>query len=239
VKKVSSSKVVAIILARGGSKGIPGKNIKPFCGKPLLWWTLEQLHRAGPESLHSVWVSSDSPAIQEVALDCGARAIERPSELSGDKATGESGLFHALCVLAGRGICPDVVLTGNATSPLRKWTDFSDALQQFQVGDYDSMFSGVPARDLCLWSQTPQGLSCDSYDRSNPNRRRQDTFGQRWVENGSIYLFRPEVLERTGTRFGDTIGIYEMEPWQIPELDEPADWNLCESLMQAHLEGKL
>lgn len=230
---LSDKKIVALVLAREGSKGIPGKNLVPFCGKPLLWWTLEQLHQC-PE-INSVWVSSDWKELQDKAIGCDCHIIERPSEISGDSATGESAFVHALPVIAKYTGRPDIVLSPNVTSPLRRPTDFSNAIRLFEAGGYDSMFSGVPARDLCLWSRTAQGLHSDSYDMADPNRRRQDTFGLRWIENGSFYLFKPEVLDLGGVRFGSKIGIYEMEPWQIPEIDEPSDLTLCESLMRAYL----
>src|SRR3990172_8734101 len=88
---------VVIILARGGSKGIPRKNIIDFCGKPLMAWTIEQCLAA--RGVDSVWVSSDSEEILDVGSAYGAYPIQRPEELSGDMATSESGWLHALEVI--------------------------------------------------------------------------------------------------------------------------------------------
>ena len=89
-------KICAVILARGGSKGIPNKNIIDFCGKPLLSWTIEHCRDGGVDS---IYVSSDSDKILEVGEEYGAVSIKRPEEISGDTATSESGWLHALEVI--------------------------------------------------------------------------------------------------------------------------------------------
>ena len=85
---------VAIIPARGGSKGIPGKNTILVAGKPLLAWSIEHALRSA--EIHSVWVTSDSPEILDIANTYGARTILRPADISGDKATSEEAWIHAL-----------------------------------------------------------------------------------------------------------------------------------------------
>ena len=86
--------VSAIILARGGSKGIPNKNIIDFCGKPLIAWTIEQC--LSSKHISEVWVSSDSQEILEVVKEYGAKTIKRPDDISGDFATSESAWLHAI-----------------------------------------------------------------------------------------------------------------------------------------------
>ena len=233
----NTSRIVAIVLARGGSKGIPGKNLIQFCGKPLLQWTLEQLKQV--KALHSIWVSSDSDTILQLAGSLGCGMIRRSGELAGDRATSESGWNHALDVIEDQIDDVDLILAPQATSPLRLPSDFDLAIRAFDEGGYDSMFSASPARDLCLWSRNGKELLCESYDRENPVRRRQETFGERWIENGSFYLFRPEVLLGTGTRFGASVGIFPMAVWKMFEIDDAEDLVICESLMKAHLEGRL
>ena len=86
-------KITAIILARGGSKGIPNKNILNFCGKPLISWTIENCFNAG---INSVWVSSDSEEILEISKNSGAQVLKRPNDLSNDNSTSEEGWLHAI-----------------------------------------------------------------------------------------------------------------------------------------------
>ncbi len=244
-KENSSKKVVAIVLARGGSKGIPGKNLVPFCGKPLLQWTLEQLQ--GVPELHSIWVSSDDARILTLAVLLKCHPILRPPGISGDAATSESGWSHALDTIEREIGNVDLIVGVQATSPIRDSSDISNAIRAFYARGYDSLFSAVPARDLCLWkmcgidngTSVDQVLCCDSYDKTNPYRRRQDSFGERWIENGSFYLFTPMVLRKTGTRFGNDIGVYPMSYFKMFEIDEPEDLKLCEVVMQAHLNGRL
>ncbi len=137
---------VAIILARGGSKGIPGKNIIDFCGKPLIVWTIEQMQKT--KGINSIWVSSDSEKILSVSETFGAEIIHRPAEISGDAATSESGLLHALEYIENRVGCVDIVIAPQVTSPLREPADIERGLRDFQEQKCDSMFSCSIVEDL-------------------------------------------------------------------------------------------
>lgn len=222
---------VAILLARGGSKGIPGKNLIDFCGRPLLSWSIEHCMRAA--GVDSVWVSSDSADILACAKAEGARPIERPAELSGDAATSESGWLHALEVIEGGGTRVDLVVAPQVTSPLREPSDIERGLAVFAAGGVDSLFSASPAEDLCLWEQRPSGWESLNYDWRN-RKRRQD-HPRQYVENGSFYVFPPSVVRRHHNRFGDRIGIVEMEPWKMFEIDSHLSLRICAALMKEFL----
>jgi CMP-N,N'-diacetyllegionaminic acid synthase len=232
------SNTVAVVLARGGSKGIPGKNIIRFCRSPLLQWTVGQLQYT--KEINSIWVSSDSDEILTLASILKCKTIKRPANLSGDRATSEEGLLHALEIIervSGKEV--DVLVHPQVTSPIRHIDDFSKAIALFKSGGFDSMFSASPAKDLCLWSRQKEALQCESYNKNNPNRRRQETFGERYIENGSFYIMKPEVLKKTGVRFGNNVGVYLMKFWEMFEIDEPEDLNLCEVIFQAFMENRL
>src|SRR5689334_18610672 len=110
--------VVAIIPARGGSKGIPGKNLRLVGGQPLVAWSIQ--HARSTSAITRVFVSTDSPEIGDVALAHGAEVIQRPAEISGDTASSESCLVHALDVIkAADGTEPDLVVLLQPTSPIR------------------------------------------------------------------------------------------------------------------------
>ena len=141
--------VECIILARGGSKGIPGKNIIDFCGKPLLAWTIEQCIQA--ESISTVWVSSDDKKILSVAKSYGADLIERPKSISGDLASSEEGWVHAIDCLEQKGYVPDVVFAPQVTSPLRESSDIDRAVARFTDENLDSLFSASVADDFYFW----------------------------------------------------------------------------------------
>ena len=227
--------VVAIVLARGGSKGIPHKNLMNFCGKPLLQWTLEQLLCSF--MVHHIYVSSDDSDILDLAWRMGVQCIERPDHLCTDEATSESGWIHAL-ESATEYEPVDMILAPQPTSPIRRSGTFGDAIRYAMDHRYDSLFSASPAKDLCLWYNTTDQMKGISYDPASMERRRQ-TMPEMWIENGSFYVFTPEILRKRGLRFGENPGIYRMRPWEMFEIDEPDDIPICEVIMQAMLEGRL
>jgi N-acylneuraminate cytidylyltransferase len=220
-------KSVAIILARGGSKGIHQKNIINFCGKPLLAWTIEHCLDGGVDL---VYVSSDADEILATGKKYGAHSIKRPEELSSDEATSESGWLHALEVIENIKGKMDWILAPQVTSPLRTSTDIRRGLDVAASGKYDSLFSCSIAEDLFFWEDRAGSLESINYDWHN-RKRRQDIPGQ-FIENGSFYLFRPEVLRQNNNRFGGKIGVVEMEFWKMFEIDSREDLRMCWALMK-------
>jgi N-acylneuraminate cytidylyltransferase len=218
-------KRVAIIPARGGSKGLPQKNIYPVAGRPLLAWSVQQALDA--ELVDRVFVSTDDPCIARVALDAGAEVIERPAELAGDRSTSESALLHALEVLeCERSIPVGLVVFLQATSPLRKPGDIDRAIRRFGEEGADSLISVTRLDDLTLWEQRVHGWESVNFDWRNRGMR-QDRAVQ-YIENGSIYLFTPEVLKSSGNRIGPKLAVYEMEFWQTWEIDTLEEIDLIE-----------
>ena len=223
--------VVAIILARGGSKGIPGKNIIDFCGKPLIVWTIEQLQKT--RGINSIWVSSDSEEILFISQAYGAEIIHRPAEISGDAATSESGWLHALDYIENKIGCVDLVVAPQVTSPLRESTDIERGLSDFYKQECDSMFSCSIVKGLFFWERAQNGtLKSINYDYKN-RKRRQDIFKQ-YIENGSFFIFKPEILRKFNNRLGGKIGVTEMEFWKMFQIDEPSDIKLCQVIMRGY-----
>ncbi len=223
--------IVAIILARGGSKGIPNKNIIDFCGKPLIVWTIEQLKQS--RGINSIWVSSDSEEILSISRNCGVKIICRPDGISSDSATSESGWIHALGYIENKVGCVDLVVASQVTSPLREPSDIERGIYDFQEQKCDSMFSCSIVEDLFFWGKMPDGkLRSINYDYRN-RKRRQD-ISQQYIENGSFYLFRPEVLRKFNNRFGGKIGVTKMEFWKMFQIDEPSDIKLCQVIMRGY-----
>ena len=210
-------RVDAIILARGGSKGIPRKNIIDFCGKPLIAWTIEQCLQAN--AINSVWVSSDDEHILSIAKKYGAQLIKRPDNISDDKASSESGWLHAIDYLETNGIKTDLILAPQVTSPLRMSSDIERAIDKFIIEDLDSLFSASMADDLYFWEKNTEGvLNSVNYDFNN-RKRRQD-FHEQIIENGSFYLFKQSILRSENNRFGGKIGCVKMAFWQMFEIDK-------------------
>lgn len=220
--------IVAIVLARGGSKGIPKKNIIDFCGKPLMAWTIENCIRGGATS---VWVSSDSDEILSVGEAFGACSIKRPDDIAGDFATSESAWLHAIDYIESElGNTIDWVLAPQVTSPLREAADVRKGIELAANTDCDSFFSCSIAEDLFFWENKNGQLDSVNYDWRN-RKRRQD-IPKQYIENGSFYLFKPEVLRQNNNRFGQKIGVVEMEFWKMFEIDSMDDLRMCSALMK-------
>lgn len=228
---------IAVVLARGGSKGIHGKNIKSFCGTPLIVWTLEQLVNSGAVGSNSIYVSSDDDQILDLAAESGVQTIKRPDGISGDESTSESGWIHAINLIESHGKKVDLVIAPQVTSPVREPSDFSRAVDEFVAGNWDSMFSATYAVGLYMWTKLYDGsLRCEGYDYTNPHRRRQDMHGVRYIENGSFYLFTPDTIRASGTRFGRKVGAFDMPRWKSFEIDDLGDFEFCELIAKHYLK---
>ena len=220
----------SIIPARGGSKGVRNKNIIDFCGKPLIAWTVEQC--LSSKYVSHVWVTSNSQEILDVAEKYGAKTIRRPDDISGDLASSESAWMHAIEVIQ-KDTEVDLVLAPQVTSPLREVKDIDNAIELFQKEKYDSMFSASMAEDLFFWEESSTGVDSVNYDYKN-RKRRQD-FKEQIIENGSFYLFKPEVIQSNDNRFGGKVGFSKMEFWKMFEIDNAEDLRMCSALMKEFL----
>jgi CMP-N,N'-diacetyllegionaminic acid synthase len=227
---------VAVILARGGSQGIPRKNLSDFCGKPLLAWSIEQAHAA--KGIDSVWVSSDDDEILTVAEDFGAQSISRPPAIADSVATSESGWLHALDTLEAQGVAVDRYVAPQCTSPVRTAGDFDGALTLFDAEALDSMFSATSIPDFNIWRPDSSG-TLDSYTYDYRRRERRQEKGEQFLENGSFWIFKPNVLREFDNRMGGKIGMWRMEFWKSFQIDEPEDLRFCEILMRAYLSREL
>ena len=226
-------KVVVIILARSGSKGLPKKNIIDFCGKPLLYWTIKQCKEAG---INQIFVSSDSDEILNLAEVYGVNLIERPASLSSDTSTSESGWLHAVKYIEKNFCYYDWILAPQVTSPLRSVDDIKNGIHKAASRNYDSLFSCSPVEDLFLWEKKQSEFKSINYDWQN-RKRRQDIDIQ-YIENGSFYLFRPEIIHKFNNRFGGRIGVVEMEFWKMFEIDSNDDLRMCSALMNEFILSK-
>ncbi len=225
-------KITAIILARGGSKGIPNKNILNFCGKPLISWTIENCFNAG---INSVWVSSDSEEILEISKNSGAQVLKRPNELSNDNSTSEEGWLHAINHIESfQNSKIDFVFAPQVTSPLREASDITKAIKIIDEQKLDSLFSSSVVEDLFFWEKDSSGtLESVNYDWKN-RKRRQD-ISEKFIENGSFYFFKPEILKNNNNRLGGNIGLVKMEFWKMFEIDNKQDFRMCSALMKEFL----
>ena len=230
------SYTVAIIPARSGSKGIPGKNLIDLCGKPLLAWSILQAKEA--KNIDSVWVTSDGEDILEVAKKYGAEAIKRPIDISGDTASSESAWLHALDYIEEQTHNKiDTVVGMQATSPMRESNDLDDALEIYSQEKFDSLLSVSKIEDFFVWEETDKGEFVSvNYDYKN--RKPRQMIKEQYRENGSFYVFTPELMRNSGNRLGGKIGKYVMDFYKMFQIDSKEDIRICEVLMHGyHLDG--
>lgn len=224
-------KCVAIIPARAGSKGIINKNIIDFCNKPLIGWSIEQAKKS--KCIDEVYVSTDGEDIADVSKQFGAKVIWRPKEIANDIASSEEALIHAMDVIEKYDTVNRVVFL-QATSPIRKRDDIDNAMSVFKRGNYDSLFSMSVLEDYCIWREENGHINSWSYDYRSRGRRQERE--KMYLENGSIYIFTPELLRKNKNRLGGKIGTYEMPFNQSYEIDSVEDILTCEFFMKKCLE---
>jgi N-acylneuraminate cytidylyltransferase len=223
---------IALIPARGGSKGIPAKNLQRVGGLPLVVRSVQAARSAS--RLHGVWVSSDDPTIGEHAEAAGAGWLRRPGTLSGDRASSESALTHALGLLAERGPLPPLFVFLQCTSPFTTGTEIDAVVAALQGSAANMAFSVVPWHGF-LWRADDHGYGIGvNHDAHQPRQRRQDLCPT-FLETGAIYAMRTEAFLQAGSRFLQPTLPVPLEGY-APEIDTPADLALCE-LLAPLLEG--
>ena len=212
-------KIVAIIPARGGSKGIPNKNVKNFYGKPLMTWTIEQALNS--KLIQETYITSDSHQILSIADDIGVQTILRPKELSDDGASSESAILHALDSIKNQ---PDLIVFLQVTSPLRKKDDIDCAIQKLFDDKADSLLSLCSSKEF-IWEKSDKRYLPITYDMTNRCDHRN--LKSIYYENGSIYIFKPEILKKYNNRLGGKISAYIMESWQKADIDDQDSFDYC------------
>jgi len=224
-----SRNTVAVIPARGGSKGIPGKNLKPFLGLPLVAHSIRAALAA--ETVDEVIVSSDDDAILEAATAHGAVGLKRPAGISGDEASSESVLLHAVEAHAGCGAAETLVML-QCTSPLTTAAEIDLVVSARLRLAADTAFSVVEVHAF-LWRIAPDGTGIGvNHDASKPRQRRQDR-PEEFRETGAIYAFDKTGFCGAGQRFfGRSVPVVLPEATEI-DLDTPRDWIALEAFARA------
>ena len=223
-------KTLAVIAARGGSKGIPHKNLLDLCGKPLIAWTVEQARAA--QGVDVVAVSSDSDKILQAAEAAGAVGVRRPDDISGDLASSESAWLHALNAIDEQMGRFERIVALQATSPIREPDDIEKALATFDREHLDSLLSVCEVEDYFNWRIGQNGPEPINYDYHN--RRMRQQIEKRYLENGSFYVLIPSLLREQNNRLGGKIGFHLMERHKMFQIDRPEDVKLCGAIMRSY-----
>lgn len=215
---------VAIIPARGGSKGITDKNLQPVHGVPLVVRAIRTARDC--LTIDEVVVSTDSERIARVAENNGARVITRPDDLSGDEASSESALLHAIDQLPEA----EHVVFIQCTSPFIDPRDVDRAVRMVSAGDADCAFSGLEDHGF-RWEETTEGFQPLGHEKST-RPRRQD-LPPRVVETGAFYVFRAQGLKDSGSRFHGRVGCVRVGRREALEIDSLEDLSLARELAMA------
>lgn len=224
--------VLGIVPARSGSKGVPGKNIRPIAGRPLLEYTA----RAAGESrvIDRLVLSTDSEEIADAGRRAGLEVpFLRPAALAGDDTPMLPVLRHAIDTLAAGGWEPEIVVLLQPTSPLRRPEHIRDAVARLRETGADSVVTVV---------EVPRHLSPDYVMRIDEGvlrpflpegariTRRQDA-RPAYSREGTVYAFRRATLDRFGNIYGDDCRPLIIDPAESLSIDSPADWDAAERLL--------
>ena len=195
-----------------------------IAGKPLLSHTVA--HALGANAVDRVYVSTDDAEISEIAVNAGALVIDRPIELSDDEATTEQALEHALHVMEEQdGIDPEIVVLLQCTSPIREPEDIDSAVSMVSSSSFDSVLSVSRSHRFIWRSEDGQAIPVN-YDPLYRPRRQKMT--REFVENGSLYVFKPKGFRESGSRLHGKIGMHVMGPSSSIEIDSQRDFEFCE-----------
>lgn len=219
---------IAFIPVRGGSKSIPLKNIKNFCGQPLVYWNIMALENTS--EVDEIIVATDSEEIIKTVEGFNfskTKIYRRSKENARDTSSTESVMLEYLNQSTINN--DDIFLLVQATSPLTHTKDFSSALELYKNSEYNSLVTGVRFKRF-FWNN--DGTS-KNYDYKN-RPRRQDFQGE-FMENGAFYISKIGNILRDQNRLSGKIALFEMEEFTSFEIDEPDDWVIAEQLMKKHI----
>lgn len=219
----------AIIPARGGSKGIPQKNIRSFAGRPLLAWAITAVQQA--PSINRLFVSTDDPQIAEIARQWGAEIIHRPPELATDTASSESALLHALQEWQAQEIpWPEQLLFVQCTSPLLVADEIEGLVHLVAEEGYDTAVTMIPFHHF-LWQETPTG-SHQGINHDERTRLRRQERAPEFLEIGAAYVMKTAGFWHAQHRFFGRIGRLIIPSYKATELDSPEDWLIAEQFLR-------
>lgn len=232
-----------LIPARGGSKGLPGKNIRPLLGKPLVAWTIATAIEAAKRQPGRVVVSTDDEAIAAIARDAGAEVpFMRPAELATDDATSMDVVLHALDFFADKNEHFDLVCMLEATSPQRDANDVIGAMELLLATRDAESIVGVCRTEgghPVFLARKQEGHIISPYEGGSFRFLRRQEIDDVYFFEGSLYIARASSLRERKSFYHDRTLGYEMPKWKSFEVDDITDFTIIEALMMARQEGRI
>ena len=229
--------IISIIPARGGSKGIPRKNIKLLNGKPLISYSIDASNSCS--LIDETYVSTEDAEISEISKGNNAEVIERPDELAGDDSSSIDVILHVLDYLENRGELPDLFVLLQPTSPLRTSEDIEASINLFLESDCDSLVSvcELDHRSLLNFS-LEDGFLVQNNNEALFNSRRQD-IPTYYSLNGAIYITTPEFIRKNKSFYSDKTIPHVMSKEKSIDIDTSFDFKLAEFLLNECDDVKL
>lgn len=232
------NKIIAIIPARGGSKGIPRKNIKKFVDRPLLSWTIGQANASN--YIDKIVVSTDDDEIIKLCEYVEIEYLKRPDKYAKDTSPSSEAIIHVLDYYKYyNGLQYDIVLMIECTSPLRKSDDIDNAIEWFidNIVDYDSCIGITKIKSdthhpLCV-KKEPDGYIIPYIDNSRPIYQRQQ-LDECYSVCGGVYMSKVYIYMDKKTFYTERTLGYKMDSWQQYEIDSEDDFIICETLYQKY-----
>jgi len=212
-------KIVSVILARGGSKGIPSKNIVDLNGKPLISYTIESSLQS---NVDETWVSTDSSEIASVSSTYGASVIDRPSDISTDTSQSEEALLHFT-----DNHDFDIMVFIQPTSPLINSEDINKGLEM--MDEYDSVFSVTKEHWIPRWT-----MDVKPFEWEIDNRPMRQDKPETYIENGAFYITKRKNLLESKLRYSGKMGVVEMPLSRSFQIDTFDDLNLINNIIRGN-----
>jgi N-acylneuraminate cytidylyltransferase len=212
-------KIVSVILARGGSKGIPKKNITKVINKPLISYTIETSINS---NVDETWVCTDNEEIAKISEECGAKVLIRPHELATDKSKSEDAL-----IFFSKKVEFDFLVFIQPTSPLLKPEYINLGIEYVKSKKFDSVFSAYSEHWIPRWSKK----EVKPYNWEINKRPRRQDVEELWVENGAFYITTKKDLQKNKLRYNGKIGVVEMPFEESFQIDTISDLKLIEKLL--------
>ena len=222
---MDKKKIVVLIPARGGSKGIPYKNIKKFANLPLILHTIN--YAKSSKYIDKIIVSTDDQKIKKIVKNENVTVLKRPSNLATDHSTTESVIKHFITVTD---LKPDIIVLLQATSPYRPRNSLNIAIEKFISNDYDSLLSICPTHHFFWKIENDKNISAEYDYKNRPRRQDMEVNNIRYVENGSLYIFTRNHFENIGNRLGGKIGYVIWDEQYSMEIDTPFQFKLLENI---------
>ena len=231
---ISNKRVIAIIPARGGSKGLPGKNIRPLCGKPLIAWSIERARQS--RHIDTVVVTTDSQNIADVALGCGAEVpFLRPAHLASDTASSVDTVLHTLDYYRDiLGKTFDYVVLLEPTSPLREPGDIDSMLNKLlaNADDFDAIVSvGEVHEHPSIMKRLEGNTMQPFYTDLAMTGRRQDNVPA-YFPYGVAYIVTANTLYSLRTFYPPRATFFEIKRHQCFEINDLCDFLVVETMMK-------